>query len=327
MTQSLQQAMRAFHPALPLGVALSGGADSSALLVLCARQWPGQVVALHVNHGLQAAASTFESHCQSLCTALNVPLRLKAVRAGHACGQSPEDAARIARYHGLLELAQGEGGDISLPSIAVAQHADDQIETLLLALSRGAGLAGLSAMPKQWQRGRVQFHRPFLDVAGADVRACLVQEQIAFVEDPTNSDARYTRNRIRALVSPALQAAFPQYRDTFARSAAHAAQAQGLLDEIAGEDLARVLRERDGLPTLAGLRALGRARQANALRFWLKAQFGVIPSTVQLRELQDQLLACSTRGHRIHIKVGEGLVERRGAVLAWYNPTVLPHRN
>jgi tRNA(Ile)-lysidine synthase len=124
---------------------------------------------------------------------------------------------------------------------------------------------------------------------------------------------------------PALQAAFPQLRDTFARSAAHAAQAQTLLDEIAQTDLALLLRERDGLPALAGLRALGAARQANALRFWLKSCFGVIPSTVQLRELQHQLLACSTRGHRIHIKVGSGFVERRGAVLAWYNPTVLPH--
>jgi tRNA(Ile)-lysidine synthase len=285
------------------------------------------VVALHINHGLQAAAAEFQAHCQVLCASLQVPLRVKTVRAAHASGQSPEDAARIARYQGLLELAQEEGSDTALPSIAVAQHADDQIETLMLALSRGAGLAGLSAMPAHWMRGAVHFHRPFLEVAGADIREWLQHEKIAFVEDPTNADARYTRNRIRARVGPALQAAFPQYRDTFARSAAHAAQAQTLLDEIAKEDVAQVLRERDGLPLLSGLRTLGYARQANALRYWLKAAFGVIPSTVQLRELQDQLLACTTRGHRIHIKVGNGFVERRGAVLAWYNPMVLPHRN
>jgi len=111
MTQSLEQAMRAFHPLLPLGVALSGGADSSALLVLCARQWPGQVVALHINHGLQAAASEFQAHCLQLCASLQVPLRVKSVHAAHASGQSPEDAARIARYQGLLELAQGGQGD------------------------------------------------------------------------------------------------------------------------------------------------------------------------------------------------------------------------
>jgi tRNA(Ile)-lysidine synthase len=182
-------------------------------------------------------------------------------------------------------------------------------------------------MPAQWTRDAVQFYRPLLQVAGATIRAWLADEKIAFVEDPTNTDPRFTRNRIRATIGPALQAAFPQYRDTFARSAAHAAQAQLLLDEIAQQDVAQLLRERDGLPTLAGLQVLGRPRQGNALRYWLKTSFGAIPSTVQLRELQDQLQACSTRGHRIHIKVANGFVERRGAVLAWYNPVVLPHRN
>jgi tRNA(Ile)-lysidine synthase len=324
MTQSLQQAMRAFHPTLPLGVALSGGADSTALLVLCTRLWPGQVHALHINHGLQAAAAEFQTHCQELCASLNVPLRVRTVQARHASGQSPEDAARIARYQGLLELAQADGDTPVLSAIAVAQHADDQVETLLLALSRGAGLAGLSAMPAQWARGGVQFYRPLLDVAGSDIRDWLADEQIAYVTDPSNVDERYTRNRIRAQILPALQAAFPHFRDTFARSAGHAAQAQTLLDEIAGQDLVGVLRERDGLPTLAALQLLGRPRQANALRFWLKSGFGVIPSAAQLSELQSQIAASTTRGHRIHIKVGNGFVERRGTVLTWYNRTVLP---
>jgi tRNA(Ile)-lysidine synthase len=319
--------MRAFHPALPLGVALSGGADSCALLALCARLWPGQVHALHINHGLQEAAADFQDHCQRLCASLKVPLRIKRVQAGHASGQSPEDAARIARYQGLLELAQGEAAAPALQSIAVAQHADDQVETLLLALSRGAGLAGLSCMPAQWSRGGMAFHRPLLAVAGADIREWLAQEQIAYVQDPSNADARYTRNRIRAQVLPALQASFPHFRDTFARSAAHAAQAQALLDEIAAQDLAQLLRASDDLPLLSALQLLGRARQANTLRYWLKQRFAVIPSAAQLRELQDQIAASTTRGHRIHIKVGSGFVERKGAVLAWYNPVVLPHRN
>ncbi len=326
MTQSLGQAMRNFHPALPLGVALSGGADSSALLVLCARRWPGQVQALHINHGLQQAAPIFQAHCRQLCDTLNVPLRVQAVNAAHQMGQSPEDAARIARYQGLLALAQGDAAGPSLHTIAVAQHADDQVETLLLALSRGAGMAGLSAMPARWLRGGVQFHRPLLEVSGSDIRDWLALEQIDYVIDPTNVDERYTRNRIRALVMPALQATFPHFRDTFARSAAHAAQAQSLLDEIAQQDVAQVLRERDGLPMLLSLQALGRPRQGNALRYWLKSGFGAIPSTAQLRELQDQIAACATRGHHIHIKVGNGFVERRGAVLAWYNPVVLPNR-
>jgi tRNA(Ile)-lysidine synthase len=324
MTQSLHEALRTFDPALPLGVALSGGADSTALLALCARKWPGKVVALHINHGLQAAARDFHAHCVQLCDALQVPLRVKSVNAFNAPGQSPEDAARIARYQGLVELA---GDGTPLQTIAVAQHADDQVETLLLALGRGAGLAGMSAMPSHWVREGIDFYRPLLDVPGEVIRAWLAQEQIPFVVDPTNADERYTRNRIRLNVLPALQAVFPSFRETFARSARNAAQAQELLDEMAALDLQQVLRERDGRPSIQALQRLTEARQANVLRHWLKTRFGVIPAAAQLQELQSQIAACTTRGHRIHIKVGIGFVERKWEVLDWYNPKVLPYSN
>ena len=318
MTQSLDAALRAFQPALPLGVALSGGADSTALLIACAAKWPGQVVALHVNHGLQVAAADFEAHCVDLCTRLNVPLRVLKVDAGHAPGQSPEDAARIARYKALSALAHMESAQAAIKSIAIAQHADDQVETLLLALSRGAGLRGLSAMPAQWTRDGLNFYRPLLAVSATDIRAWLAERGASFVEDPTNTDPRFTRNRIRAQLLPALESVFPQFRDTLARSVAHAAQAQGLLDEMAAADLSTVCRAEDGLPLLKALQALGIARQANALRHWLAGTYGVIPSAAQLAELQQQIAACTTRGHRIHIKVAQGFVERRGPVLVWY---------
>ena len=324
MTQSIEQAMQAFHPQLPLGVAYSGGADSTALLLQCARRWPGQVVALHINHGLQAAAADFEAHCQRTCTALNVPLRVQAVQVLNSPGQSPEDAARNARYQGLLALAEGSEQQPRLPAIALAQHADDQIETLLLALSRGAGVAGLSAMPMAWSRAGVALYRPLLHVAGAAIRNWIAEEQIAIIQDPSNADERFTRNRIRARVMPVLQTAFPQLLDTWSRSAAHAAQAQNLLDEIAREDLQRILRVHDRLPLIKALQTLSPQRQANTLRHWLKTAYGAIPSTAQLHELQRQIKACTTRGHRLHIKVGAGFVQRSGAVLDWYNPPLLP---
>lgn len=320
MTLSMDVAMRAFEPALPLGVALSGGADSTALLMACAAKWPGQVVALHVNHGLQAAAATFESHCVNLCAQLQVPLRVQKVAAHAAPGQSPEDAARIARYKSFCALAGMDAAQAAIQSIAIAQHADDQVETVMLALGRGAGLAGLSAMPASWVRDGLIFHRPLLRVAGEDIRQWLVAQNGKWVEDPSNADVRFTRNRIRAQLLPALAAVFPQVRDTVARSAAHAAQAQTLLDELADSDLREVLRAADDAPQLKALQALSRARQANALRRWLKQAHAVIPSAAQLDELLDQVAACTTRGHRIGIKVGVGRVERRGALLAWYNP-------
>jgi tRNA(Ile)-lysidine synthase len=323
MTLSLDAAMRAFEPALPLGVALSGGADSTALLMACATKWPGQVVALHVNHGLQAAATAFESQCVALCAHLQVPLRVQKVEAHAAQGQSPEDAARIARYASFSALARMDNAQAAIQSIAIAQHADDQVETVLLALGRGAGLAGLSAMPERWSRDGLVFHRPLLRVASADIRQWLVGRGTPWVEDPSNADMRFTRNRIRAQLLPALADVFPQVRDTVARSAAHAAQAQGLLDEVADTDLLAVCRSADAAPQLRALQTLSRARQANALRRWLKQTYSVIPSTAQLDELLDQVQVCTTRGHRICIKVGAGMVERQGAVLAWYNGRVL----
>lgn len=139
---AIAAAISRFQPAFPLAVALSGGADSVALLVACAEKWPGQVQAIHVHHGLQAAADGFEQHCIALCAQFNVPLTVQRVDARHASGESPEDAARKARYAAFKAAAQVGSAQPAIKSIAIAQHADDQVETMLLALSRGAGLPG-----------------------------------------------------------------------------------------------------------------------------------------------------------------------------------------
>ncbi|RYG11960.1 MAG: tRNA lysidine(34) synthetase TilS [Burkholderiales bacterium] len=294
---------------LPVGVAYSGGADSTALLHAAAQRWPGQVVALHVHHGLQAAADEFVRVCEETCQRLGVPIHVLRVRAGPAAGQSPEDAARLARYAALAQAATDKG----LQAVLLGQHADDQVETLLLALSRGAGLPGLSAMAAQFERAGMRFHRPLLHLPAADLRHWLLREAIAFVDDPTNSDESYTRNRIRARLLPALQQTFPQFRETFARSARHAAQAQTLLVELATEDLARV-----GVPPqIKALQGLSGARQGNVLRHWLLTTHQATPSAAQLEQLLGQVAACTTRGHRIELKVADGQVTRDRDTLAY----------
>ena len=303
--------MAAFNPQLPLGVAFSGGADSGALLVACAEKWPGQITALHVHHGLQAAADDFERHCRVLCAQLAVPIAVQHVDATAAPGQSPEDAARTARYEAFSLFIEQGRAKTAIKSIAIGQHADDQVETLLLALSRGAGLPGLSAMPAQWERGGLHFHRPFLRVPGPMLRDWLAARDIDWIEDPTNLDERFTRNRIRARLLPPLEAAFPQFRETFARSARHAAQAQALLNEVAGDDLLGT----GCPPQLAALRQLSQARQANVLRYWLRREFGAGPSEAQLSELLSQIADCSTRGHRIELKIADGQIVLRSASL------------
>ena len=299
----------AFQPDLPAAVAFSGGADSTALLLAAAQAWPGQIHAIHVHHGLQAAADDFARHCQQTCDALNVPLHLVKVDARHAPGESPEDAARKARYTALAQAASAAG----LKAVWLAQHADDQVETILLALSRGAGLPGLAAMPASFQRQGVRFERPLLGVSAAAIREWLRERDAAFVEDPTNADTSFTRNRIRHELLPALEKAFPQFRETFARSARHAAQAQALLTGVAADDLAQV----GDPPHIAALRVLDLPRQANLLRHWLRVSHQTHANAAQLEELLNQLAACSTRGHDIRIKVGTGFVERNGDCLAF----------
>ena len=311
MSTTVDDALRVFSPQLPVAVAYSGGADSTALLLACAEKWPGQVRAVHVHHGLQAAADGFASHCEAVCAQLQVPLRVVRVMARHAPGDSPEDAARKARYGAFRALAHEERAQPAIKSIALAQHADDQVETLLLALSRGAGLPGLSAMPAHWHRDGLDYHRPLLQVPAPEIRAWLARRGAAFIEDPSNTDERFTRNRIRARLLPALAQAFPQFRETFARSARHAAQAQAVLLEVAREDLLLL----GSPPEIKALQLLSGPRQANALRYWLLDAHQATPSTAQVDQLLAQVAACTTRGHRIHLKVAHGHVTRADAHL------------
>jgi tRNA(Ile)-lysidine synthase len=296
--------LQGLSPALPVAVAFSGGADSTALLLAAATTWPGQVHAIHIHHGLQAAADDFARHCETVCAGLNVPLHQARVDARNEPGESPEDAARKARYAALAEAAKTLG----MKSVWLAQHADDQVETMLLALSRGAGLPGLAAMPQRFLRNGMQFERPLLGTSGAAIRAWLAGEGVSFIDDPTNADTAFTRNRIRHELLPALEKAFPQFRDTFARSARHAAQAQELLAALAVDDLAVV----GNPPVIRALRKLSRPRQANALRHWLRTAHQCAASAAQMEELLDQVDACATRGHDIRIKVGTGFVQRNG---------------
>jgi tRNA(Ile)-lysidine synthase len=155
--------------------------------------------------------------------------------------------------------------------------------------------------------------RPLLALSAQAIREWLREQGIAVVEDPTNADTTFTRNRIRHVLLPALEQCFPQYRETFARASRHAAQAQELLETVAQEDLARM----GGTPAITALQALPRARQANLLRHWLRTAHAASASAAQLEELLAQVADCTTRGHRIRIKVGRGFVQRHGERLQY----------
>jgi tRNA(Ile)-lysidine synthase len=320
-----------------IAVAFSGGVDSTALLLAAQQTWrappqeaalehsqtltPTAVLALHVNHGLQLAAAQFEQHCLSVCTRLQLPCVVSRVDASAKPGDSPEDAARRSRYLALAAAAQAQG----IGTVLLAQHADDQLESVLLALSRGAGLPGLAGMATHFTRHGTRFVRPWLQVPRSHIEAWLATTGQRFVTDPSNADMRYTRNHIRAELMPALLRVFPQAHRTLARSAAHAAQAQSVLDEVAEQDLASVCLPTSSAPSaspglppnIKALQGLSPARQANALRHWLKRDHHTQASATQLAELQKQVRACQTRGQNIWIKVGAGFAQRLGDALHW----------
>ncbi|MFJ2489456.1 tRNA lysidine(34) synthetase TilS [Pseudomonas sp. NPDC087639] len=253
-------------------IAFSGGLDSTVLLHLLAclaktESLPA-LSAIHIHHGLQAAADAWPAHCQSVCDALGVPLQVERVTVQP--GASLERAARDARYAVFSSVTQSD--DVLL----TGQHRDDQAETLLFRLMRGAGMRGLSGMPQQRPLGQGALVRPLLDVTRAELEAYAQTHQLHWIEDPSNQDRQFSRNYLRHQVMPALTGRWPQAQASMARSAAHLREAQGLLNELAQMDLAQALTRHEfewlGLRSLelAPLAALSAARQRNALSHWLE---------------------------------------------------------
>jgi tRNA(Ile)-lysidine synthase len=267
----LLAALAPWRSATAWRVGFSGGLDSSVLLHLLARLAEREALpplsAIHVDHGLQAAADAWPAHCQAVCVGLGIPLQIKPVRVDARA--SLERAAREARYRAFAEsLAEGE-------VLLAAQHRDDQAETLLLRLLRGAGVRGLAGMPSGRPLGPGQLVRPLLDVPRGDLQSYARRHGLAWIDDPSNSDHRFARNHLRHAVFPHFDAHWPQATRNLARSAAHLREAQGLLDELASGDLAAARSPAPfswlELPSLAlhPLLALSPARQRNALRHWL----------------------------------------------------------
>ena len=219
-------------------VAYSGGRDSHVLLHALAagrERLPAPLGAMHVNHNLQSDAAAWAAHCGAVCAALDVACRDLSVQAHARAGESPEAAARAARYRVLAEVLPP--GHVLL----TAHHQDDQAETLLLQLLRGAGPKGLAAMPAAAALGQGRLLRPLLDVSQAALRAYADRHGLAWVEDPSNVRLDYDRNFLRQRVLPLLRERWPGLGAVLARSAAHQADAAQLLDELAALDLADAL--------------------------------------------------------------------------------------
>ena len=259
-----------------VAVAYSGGRDSTALLhatLVASAEQGVEVVALHVHHGLSAHADAWLAQCEKQCAAWarrGLPVRFVVERLDSrpAKGESIEAWARQARYRALRAMALAN--DASL--VLLAHHRRDQAETFLLQALRKAGMAGLSGMPREIERDGLTWVRPWLDVSREQVDAYVRRHRLKHVDDDSNTDTRFARNRLRHDVWPALAEAFPQAEASLSAAADWAQEASACLAELARMDLDTV-RVDKGLD-LAAFHRLSLARRSNVLRAWLRIVTG-----------------------------------------------------
>lgn len=298
-----------------IAVAYSGGLDSSVLLDAAVRMvGADRLVAFHVHHGLSTNADAWLAHCDATARAYGVSFDARRVDVALDDAAGVEAAARDARYRALDAMCAAHGVQV----LWLAQHADDQAETVLLQLLRGAGLAGLAAMaPVREVAGGVTRVRPLLGLLRAQLERYAHACDLRWIEDESNADTRYARNALRHDVMPALSAHFPGFREALARTAAHAASAQGLLDELARGDLLAARASAADALSHGAVVALDDARALNLLRYWMRTLGLPAASTARLADALRQLreTAREGEGHALRVDhAGRALRCYRGEV-------------
>jgi tRNA(Ile)-lysidine synthase len=268
-------------------VAFSGGVDSMALLAALAelsRDAPTlRLRAIHVDHGLQESSADWARKARQSALTLAVTCEIERIAIDVDSGESVEAAARAARYAVFRKKLQPD------EILLTAHHQDDQLETVLLQLARGAGVPGLAAMPANAAFGAGRHVRPLLGVTRAALLAYARAHKLEWIEDPMNADPRFERAFLRSSVIPTLRKRWPGIAANVSRTARHMADAQELLDELAQRDWVHA-RDGDRLE-LASLAGLGRSRALNLLRYWIRGAGRPLPSADNL----ERLLSVMTR--------------------------------
>ena len=281
--QHILETLPAVRSARSCVVAYSGGVDSHVLLHLChAAGLP--VRAIHIHHGLQAEADHWDRHCAEVCSKLDIAYQCIHVDANPGPGESPEDAARKARYQALEnELCSDE-------VLLTAHHQDDQAETLLLQLMRGAGPAGLASMPVIKSFGAGYHARPILGFSQKLLRQHAEEHKLIWVDDPSNADTGFDRNFMRKEVMPRLVENWPNTNEALSHAAALQQDTLEIIDAMAATDLAAVsTQQRNGL-SISKLKQLSEARQYNVLRYWINASGYGKPRRNIMQEVIESVL-------------------------------------
>ena len=266
--------------------------------------WNMRLHAIHADHGLQADSGRWSDHCEHQCAALGIQLHKVHLNLQIPPGESLEAVARTARYQAFSAIL--EAGDVLL----TAHHADDQVETVLLQLLRGAGVSGLAGMPaiKPWHHGWLA--RPLLPFSRQELEQYALDNALHWMEDESNQDVRFSRNLLRQRVVPELKTRWPGLLKTITRSAGHCASAARLVDELAETDLRTCLGANPWRLSMAELEKLSRVRQENLLRYWIKQRGLKLPNAHKIRRVLSEVLTADEAAHP--------LVKWQGAELRRY---------
>ena len=308
--------MQSLHARRRFLVAFSGGLDSTVLLHQLV-QWRIQqpdvsLRAIHVHHGLSPNADAWVAHCQQVCSRWDVPLSIVRVTLAEE-GLGLEAQARKARYQAFADALRA--GEV----LVTAQHQDDQCETLLLALKRGSGPAGLAAMPAELPFHGTLLLRPLLNETREALEQWACVHRLSWIEDESNQDASYDRNFIRLEVLPLLKQRWPHFANAAARSAALCGEQEQLLDELLAEELASLV-SAEGTLTLAPLMTLSANRRAALLRRWLSGLGAPMPSRDLLSRIwQEAILAREDASPRLVL--GSHEIRRFQGQLWWVKST------
>ncbi|MFT5636503.1 MAG: tRNA(Ile)-lysidine synthase [Cognaticolwellia sp.] len=270
-------------------IAYSGGVDSQVLLVALAKlkqqgQLANTIVVCHVNHGLSPHADAWQAFAQQQCDSFSLPLITHKLNLKKLSQQSLEAMARDARYQVLIQAS-------AEPAIIVTgHHLNDQAETFLLALKRGSGLKGLSAMLASSTLAQHTLARPLLPISRANIIDYANEHQLSWIEDESNTDEHYDRNFLRHQILPKLNERWASINKTIARSAEHCYEAQQLLDELAQQDLVDCQLSSYKL-SIPNLNKLSEPRLKNILRYFLSSHDLLMPTRQQLKQICLQLNA------------------------------------
>jgi len=276
------------HSANRIVIGYSGGLDSHVLLHLVADSpdIKHEILAVYIHHGLQGSADHWAKHCQQTAENLDVSFKVVHVNAKPIKGQSPEEAARNARYQAFKKILREND------QLLFAQHRDDQLETVLLQLFRGAGLKGLSGMPSAIRFGPGMLIRPLLDVSQEAIKLYALQHQLEWVEDPSNQDIQFDRNYLRHEIIPLLQHRWPSLDKTISRVAEHCADAHTMLSTSANNKMRLLYDTQKQCLSISGLLEYVELMQQWIIREWLDQLDARMPSQkVMTAILQDVLRA------------------------------------